>query len=86
MKKLIAAASALLGLAACTTTYRYPAPAPLSAERISEVTRTLASEEFQGRAMGTPGEERTVAYLTQQFQRPAWSRGARMVTGHRPCR
>lgn len=31
--------------------------------------RTLASQEFQGRRPGTPGEERTVAYLTDQFRR-----------------
>ena len=48
-------------------------PAPLaapsiSAERMSEITRVLASDEFQGRSMGTPGEEKTVAYLTGQFQ------------------
>jgi Zn-dependent M28 family amino/carboxypeptidase len=30
--------------------------------------KVLASDEFEGRAPGTPGEERTVAYLTGQFQ------------------
>jgi Zn-dependent M28 family amino/carboxypeptidase len=29
--------------------------------------RTLASDEFEGRAPGTPGEERTVQYLIDQF-------------------
>ena len=29
---------------------------------------TLASDEFEGRAPGTPGEEKTVAYLTEQFR------------------
>jgi Zn-dependent M28 family amino/carboxypeptidase len=41
---------------------------PISTSRLSEITRTLASEEFQGRAMGTPGEERTVQYLIEQFR------------------
>ena len=46
-----------------------PVAAPsISAERMSEITRVLASDEFQGRSMGTPGEEKTVAYLTGQFQ------------------
>jgi Zn-dependent M28 family amino/carboxypeptidase len=46
-----------------------PAPAPsVSIERMSEITRVLASDEFQGRSMGTVGEERTVAYLIEQFQ------------------
>jgi Zn-dependent M28 family amino/carboxypeptidase len=32
------------------------------------MTRVLASDEFQGRSMGTVGEERTVAYLIEQFR------------------
>jgi Zn-dependent M28 family amino/carboxypeptidase len=35
---------------------------------MSEITRVLASDEFQGRSMGGPGEEKTVAYLTKQFK------------------
>ena len=46
-----------------------PPPAVnISAERMSEITRILASDEFQGRSMGTVGEEKTVAYLTEQFR------------------
>lgn len=37
-------------------------------ERMSEITRVLASDEFQGRSMGTPGEEKTIAFLTEQFR------------------
>jgi Zn-dependent M28 family amino/carboxypeptidase len=44
------------------------AATPISTERLSEITRTLASDEFQGRAMGTPGEERTIQYLVEQFR------------------
>jgi Zn-dependent M28 family amino/carboxypeptidase len=32
-------------------------------------TRTLSSDEFQGRAPGTRGEDLTVAYITDQFRR-----------------
>lgn len=32
------------------------------------MTRVLASDAFQGRSMGTPGEERTVDYLIEQFK------------------
>jgi Zn-dependent M28 family amino/carboxypeptidase len=35
---------------------------------MSEITRVLASDDFQGRSMGTPGEEKTVAYLIEQFR------------------
>ena len=46
-----------------------PAPAEkVSLQALSEVTRVLASDPFQGRSMGTPGEERTVAYLIEQFR------------------
>lgn len=43
-------------------------PAAISAQRMSEITRVLASDEFEGRSMGTPGEEKTVAYLIEQFK------------------
>lgn len=44
-----------------------------AAERITgqELLRhikALASDEYEGRAPGTPGEQKTVGYLTQQFQ------------------
>ena len=45
-----------------------PAPAGISAERMSEISRVLASDEFQGRSMGGVGEEKTVAYLIEQFR------------------
>ncbi len=45
------------------------ASARISTERMSEITRVLASDEFEGRSMGTRGEERTVAYLVEQFRR-----------------
>jgi len=35
---------------------------------MSEITRVLASDAFEGRSMGTAGEEKTVAYLIEQFQ------------------
>ena len=44
------------------------APSTISPERMSEVSRVLASDEFHGRSMGGAGEEKTVAYLIQQFK------------------
>ena len=41
---------------------------PISIDRLATITRTLASDEFEGRAPGTPGEARTVAYLVDQFK------------------
>lgn len=45
-----------------------PSDASGSAERMSEVVRVLASDEFEGRSMGTAGEEKTIAYLAKQFE------------------
>ena len=39
-----------------------------SIARMSEFTRVMASDEFQGRSMGSTGEDRTVAYLIEQFK------------------
>src|SRR5690606_18051397 len=36
--------------------------------RLSEATRVLASDEFEGRAPVTPGEDKTIAWLSAQFQ------------------
>lgn len=35
--------------------------------RLNEHTRVLASDEFEGRGVATPGEQKTVDYLVQQF-------------------
>ena len=43
------------------------APAPISVETVKEATRVLSSDAFEGRAPGTPGEEKTLAYLAEQF-------------------
>ena len=36
--------------------------------RLNDYTRVLASDEFEGRGVATPGEEKTVAYLVEQFR------------------
>jgi Zn-dependent M28 family amino/carboxypeptidase len=45
-----------------------PAPS-ISAETLQRVTRMLSSDDFQGRAPGTVGEERTIAFMSQEFRR-----------------
>jgi hypothetical protein len=39
-----------------------------AAARITRDVRTLASDTFEGRAPGTPGEDRTIGYLIARFQ------------------
>ena len=41
----------------------------IQSTQILEHTRVLASDEFEGRGPGTPGEVKTVGYLVQQFRR-----------------
>lgn len=41
----------------------------ITAEDLLAHIDTLASDAFEGRAPGTPGETKTVAYLTEQFRR-----------------
>jgi Zn-dependent M28 family amino/carboxypeptidase len=43
-------------------------PIRVDMARMSEITRTLASDEFQGRAPGTAGEVKTIPYLIDQFK------------------
>ena len=42
--------------------------APIDPARLSSLTRALASDETQGRAPGTEGERRTIAWLIEQFR------------------
>src|SRR5688572_19687121 len=65
------------GPAGTATTAAPPAVAARSHAFASEITpgdfaehvRVLASDAFEGRAPGSAGEEKTVAYLTAQFER-----------------
>src|SRR5688500_15852358 len=63
----LAGSAALLGFAQSAFSQSAPAP-KISLERMSEVTRVLASDAFEGRSMGTAGDEKTVAYLVEQFK------------------
>jgi Zn-dependent M28 family amino/carboxypeptidase len=44
------------------------APGPTDPARLSEIVKTMAATDFQGRAPGTPGETKTVDYLIQRFK------------------
>jgi Zn-dependent M28 family amino/carboxypeptidase len=45
-----------------------PALESITSDGMLASIRTLASDQFEGRAPGTPGEDSTVAYLTAQFK------------------
>lgn len=61
MKALLALLTALM-LAAV------PAGAQIDPHRLSEHIRVLASDAFEGRGPGTPGEEKSVAYIEAQYK------------------
>ena len=67
MKHLrIAAAVALSCLAAAGLAAQQP---PFSADLLRQWLTVISSDEFEGRAPGTRGEDRTVAYLEGEFRR-----------------
>jgi Zn-dependent M28 family amino/carboxypeptidase len=45
------------------------AAAAIQADSLMAHTKVLASDEFEGRAPASPGEEKTVAYLTAEFKK-----------------
>src|SRR5262249_28866288 len=53
-----------------------PALESVSSGDLLRHIKTLASDEFEGRAPGTKGEELTVNYLTEQFKRLGLKPGA----------
>src|SRR5499427_10497131 len=46
-----------------------PALDSVTSDKLLRHIKTLASDEFEGRAPGTKGEELTVNYLTEQFKK-----------------
>jgi Zn-dependent M28 family amino/carboxypeptidase len=43
-------------------------PDSISADNLTAIASTLASDQFEGRAPGTPGEDKTIGYLIGRFQ------------------
>jgi Zn-dependent M28 family amino/carboxypeptidase len=70
MKKLLLLCPFLL--VSCATNSARPSIEPalnaISTDSMMGEIKTLSSDEFEGRKPGTVGEEKTVAYMQQQFQ------------------
>jgi Zn-dependent M28 family amino/carboxypeptidase len=69
--KLAAAFATLFALGACATTQPEQSPSLtglIDPVRMDNMIRTLASDPFEGRAPGTPGEAKTIAYISEQFR------------------
>lgn len=52
------------------------APPEIDVERLSDNIRILSSDEFEGRAPATPGEEKTVEFLIERFTAAGLEPGA----------
>ncbi|HEY8604305.1 M28 family metallopeptidase [Tsuneonella suprasediminis] len=89
LRHYTAAAIVSLALVGCTTANPpavavAAAPAPTvqnsapqaDPARMDAIIRTLASDEFEGRAPGTHGETKTIAYLVEQFRKLGLEPGA----------
>ena len=75
LARLTLAAAAACLVAGCATTPRadrstqaYDGP-PISLATLTTATQTLSSDAFEGRAPTTKGEEKTVAFLADQFKK-----------------
>lgn len=76
MKKLALLAAASVALAGCDSMMESDAALnipevevpEITEDTIKDATRILSSDEFGGRMPGTEGEEKTLAYLVEQFE------------------
>ena len=68
--KSAALLNSFLLLAACATGNSGPSHSspPIDPNRLSLITRSLASDEIEGRGPGTAGEAKTIAYISEQFR------------------
>ncbi len=58
----------LIGLLGVCAALAAQTPGLIDPERISQTVKVLASDEFEGRAPGTPGETKTVEWLSSRFR------------------
>ena len=77
--------TASLALALCAVGHAARARADTAVDpaRLSAHVKTLAADAFEGRAPGTPGEQKTVAYLTEQMQAAGLQPGGDLKDGTR---
>ena len=87
MKYLLASASALsLSLSLSCGAHaadKSPAAAKFDAKRLSDEVKMLSSDAFEGRGPATPGETKTVAYVTEQMKAAGLSPGGDLKDGKR---
>lgn len=68
MRQMLTTALLMLFFSSNASADHHQNPSRISADNLSHIVKIMASDEFEGRAPGTPGEEKTVAYLIAQMQ------------------
>ncbi|MDP4788782.1 MAG: hypothetical protein NWR64_02255 [Haliea sp.] len=66
--RIFIAACITTAVSACSASKLPTVAAAVESERLEAMVKVLASDEFEGRAPGTAGEDKTVAYLIDQFE------------------
>ena len=74
---LAAAAIALAASAGAAPT------GPFSAQRLSDIDRTISSDAFEGRGPATRAEAKTIAYIVEQLKSAGVQPGGDTVGGQR---
>ncbi len=68
MHSSLATAAAILFLSAPAVAQEATPATAIQVDNLTQTVRTLASDQFEGRAPGTVGEERTIGYLIGRLQ------------------
>ena len=85
MKYLLASAVALSLSLSCSAhaADKSPAAVKFDAKRLSDEVKMLSSDAFEGRGPATPGETKTVAYVTEQMKAAGLTPGGDLKDGKR---
>jgi len=78
MKRQFLAAALLI--AGCTTVPTLTPVSPIVEPELRATIATLASDDFEGRMPGTPGEAKTIAFIAERFRAAGLVSGARGPT------
>jgi Zn-dependent M28 family amino/carboxypeptidase len=80
--KTLVSAGLFFGAVTAAAAFAAP-PVRFDPQRLSDHVKVLASDAFEGRGPATPGETKTVAYITQQMKAAGLQPGGAMVNGRR---
>jgi Zn-dependent M28 family amino/carboxypeptidase len=84
----IGSLASLIAVLGVSAVFAAETTGPIGPERISQTVKVLASDEFEGRAPGTPGETKTIEWLAKRFgelglepggERGSWTQSVPLV-------